>query len=235
VTGLPNPGLRTTDSRLPSSGRVLPRLYAIVDVDVCERAGWTPRDLCRAYLAGGARLFQLRAKAMASGPLLDLASAMREDVAAADGMLIVNDRADLALLADASGVHVGQEDLPAEDARRIVGADRLVGLSTHTDAQIRAALDALISYLAVGPMFETTTKDTGYAARGTSLLRAAVAASGTARRAVPIVAIGGITLERAPELIDAGAASVAVISDLMTGDPEARARQFVELLEGRRL
>jgi len=199
---------------------------------VCQRADWAARDLCRAFLNGGARLIQLRAKSMASGPLLDLASVITEDVVAAGGTMILNDRADLAVLADSSGVHVGQEDLPAEDARRLLGPDRIVGLSTHTEAQIQAAIAAPISYLAVGPMFDTTTKDTGYTAVGASLLRTAVVTTRAAARSMPVVAIGGITLERAPALIDAGAASVAVIADLITGDPEARVRQFIRHLEG---
>jgi thiamine-phosphate pyrophosphorylase len=206
----------------------LPRLYAIVDVDVAERAGWAPRDLGRAYLAGGARLLQLRAKTLASGPLLDLATAMSEDARAAGGWLILNDRADLAMLAGAAGVHVGQDDLPAPEARRLVGPDAIVGLSTHTIDQIDSAVQAPISYLAVGPMFETTTKATGYAAVGMELLRRAVAAAQPAN--LPIVAIGGITLERAPALIDAGAASISIITDLLTHDPELRARQFTTAL-----
>jgi thiamine-phosphate pyrophosphorylase len=209
---------------------ILPKVYAIVDVDVAERAGWAPRDLGRAYLAGGVRFVQLRAKALASGPLLELASAMAEDVVAAGGIFVLNDRADLAVLAAASGVHVGQEDLPPEDARRLVGPDRVVGLSTHTHEQIGAAVAAPISYLAVGPMFETITKETGYTAVGLPLLRDAVTVTRAQTRVVPVVAIGGITLERAPALIDAGAASIAVITDLLTQDPEARARQFAAAL-----
>jgi thiamine-phosphate pyrophosphorylase len=222
----------TADYRLPTADYRLPALYAIVDVDVSARAGFAPRDLCRAYLAGGARLIQLRAKSMASGPLLDLASAMSEDVRAAGGMMILNDRADLTVLADASGVHVGQEDLPAEEARRLVGPDRIVGSSTHTRQQIEVAVATPISYLAVGPMFETATKDTGYTAVGLALLRDAVTIASAHPRRLPVVAIGGITLDRAPALIDAGAASVAIITDLITDDPEARARQFVRQLEG---
>lgn len=210
----------------------LPKLYAIVDVDVAARAGWTARDLGRAYLAGGARLLQLRAKTLASGPLLDLAAAMTEDTVAAGGHLILNDRADLAVLARASGVHVGQDDLPADEARRLVGASHLVGVSTHTREQIRAAVEAPVSYLAVGPMFDTRTKATGYDAAGMPLLQDAVAVARA--RGLPVVAIGGVTLERAPALIDAGAASVCVITDLLTQDPEARAREFIRQLEGQR-
>jgi thiamine-phosphate pyrophosphorylase len=213
---------------LPTPDGRLPRLYAIVDVDVAQRAHWRPRDLGRAYLAGGARFIQLRAKSLASGPLLDIAEEMAADTAEAGGLFILNDRPDLAVLAHASGVHVGQDDLPAGEARRLVGPDGIVGLSTHTREQIHAAIESPVSYLAVGPMFDTSTKATGYEAVGLPLLQDAVAAART--RQLPVVAIGGVTLDRAPALIAAGAASVCVITDLMTEDPEARAREYTAAL-----
>ncbi len=204
-----------------------PRLYAIVDVEVANLAGWTPRDLWRTFLAGGARLVQLRAKRLASGPLLDLASALAEDARQVGAVAIVNDRADLAVLAGAHGVHVGQEDLPAIDVRRVIGPEALLGLSTHTAAQVRDALSSPASYLAVGPVFGTGTKDTGCQPVGLELVRfAAAAASGR----LPVVAIGGITLDRAPEVVQAGADALAVITDLTTGSPEARVREWVARL-----
>lgn len=206
----------------------LPRLYAIVDVDVAERAGWTARDLARAYLTGGARLLQLRAKSLASGAFLNLAAGMADDAAAAGAQLIVNDRADLAVLASAAGVHVGQDDLTPTDVRRVVGGDKIVGFSTHTTTQINAALEEPISYLAVGPVFWTGTKQTGYERVGLSLV--AEAAGRAAPRQLPVVAIGGITLDTARSVLDAGAASVAVITDLLTGNPEARVREYVKTL-----
>lgn len=207
---------------------MIPRLYAIVDVDVCRRLAWEPRDVARSFLAGGARLLQLRAKRLASAAFLDLAVAMSEDAASADARLIVNDRADLAVLARAHGVHVGQDDLSPRDVRRIVGRDALVGLSTHTEEQFEAGIAHPVSYLAVGPVFGTQTKDTGYDAVGLEQVRAAVRL--VAGR-LPVVGIGGITLERAPAVIAAGAASVAVISDLLVGEPEARVRQWISALE----
>lgn len=193
------------------------------------RAGWTARDLTRAYLCGGARLIQLRAKTMASGALLDLASAVAEDAAAAGADLIVNDRADIAVLARASGVHVGQEDLAPADVRRVVGPEALVGFSTHTVEQIAAALAQPISYLAVGPVFWTRTKDTGYERVGLALVEAAARHAAGAGR--PVVAIGGITLASARSVIEAGAASVAVITDLLAGNPEARVREYLSALD----
>jgi thiamine-phosphate pyrophosphorylase len=206
----------------------LPRLYAIVDVDVCARAGWAPRDLARAYLSGGARLLQLRAKSLDGGAFLEVADAMVTDARKAGAQIVVNDRADLAMLSRADGVHVGQDDLAPREVRSIVGPNRLVGLSTHTHEQIEAALSESITYLAIGPTFATGTKETGYEAVGYDAVRHAAARAASA--ALPLVAIGGITIDTAPRVIAAGAASVAVISDLLTDDPEGRVRQFIAAL-----
>jgi thiamine-phosphate pyrophosphorylase len=127
-------------------------------------------------------------------------------------------------MAGAAGVHVGQEDLPVEAVRSIVGAGAIVGLSTHEPWQIDEAARTSASYIAVGPVFATATKDTGYAARGLELVTYA------ARLGRPVVAIGGITVENAARVYAAGASSVAVIGDLLAGpDPEARARAFITL------
>jgi thiamine-phosphate pyrophosphorylase len=210
-----------------------PPLYAIVDADVAARCGWTVRDLARACLQGGARLLQIRAKHAGSGSLLDMCEQVVADARASGAVVIVNDRADVAALAGADGVHLGQDDLPVADVRRTFPGVRLVGLSTHAPSQVAAAVAQAASYIAVGPVFGTATKDTGYRAVGLDLVRQArqtvVDADPDGPR--PVVAIGGITLERAPRVIAAGAASVAVISDLLsTGDPEARVRAYVERL-----
>ena len=219
-----------------------PVLNAIVDVDVAERAGWTPLDLASAYLNGGARFLQVRAKSLAGGAFLDLATRIVELGRDAGAIVVVNDRADVARLSHADGVHVGQEDLSPAAARAIVGPGGVVGLSTHTEAQIDAALDQPISYLAVGPIFGTSTKATGYHAVGLERVRyaarkvrlkpatttATYVASGCSRT-LDVVAIGGITLDNIAGVIQAGAASAAVITDLLaTGDPEARVRAYVE-------
>ncbi len=181
-----------------------------------------------AYLRGGARLLQLRDKTAAGGELLALADDLVALAHEAGATLVINDRADVARLAGADGVHVGQDDLGVEEARATVGAAAIVGLSTHDEAQIAAAAGSSASYIAVGPIFETATKDTGYAARGLALVRRAASIG------KPVVAVGGITLDRAADVIAAGAASVAVISDLLDGgDPEARVRAYVARLSGR--
>lgn len=217
---------------------LFPRLYAIVDADVAAALRWTPEALAGAYLAGGARLLQVRAKNAASGILTALCDTVVARAHAANGRVIVNDRADVARLTGASGVHVGQDDLSAGGARAVLGPDAIVGLSTHTAAQVDAALAQPISYLAVGPVFGTFTKDTGYRAVGLELVRyaaeavARAVASGRLGCPCPIVGIGGVTLDRAASVIDAGATSVAVIADLTaTGNPEGRVRAYLELLE----
>jgi thiamine-phosphate pyrophosphorylase len=126
-------------------------------------------------------------------------------------------------------LHVGQDDLPVAAVRRLLGSAAVVGLSTHTPEQIAAAVTQPISYLAIGPVFGTATKDTGYPSVGLDRVRAAATAA--TAHGLPVVAIGGITLDRAKSVIDAGAASVAVISDLLaTGNPEQRVREYLRRL-----
>jgi len=186
-------------------------------------------DLARAYLEGGATFLQLRAKQAASGPLLDSATAIVAIGAPFGAQLIVNDRADIARLSGAAGVHVGQDDLAPEAARRVVGPQGVVGISTHTPVQLDAAVREPVDYVAIGPVFGTASKVTGYDAIGLAMVEQAAArahASG-----LQVVAIGGITLERAADLVRAGADSVAVISDLLrTGSPTARVREYLERL-----
>jgi thiamine-phosphate pyrophosphorylase len=195
---------------------------------VCERAGWTLPDFAGACMDGGATLLQLRAKHKSSRDFLAFAEAIVDRAAAFGARVIVNDRADIARLSGAAGVHVGQDDLAPADVRTFVGTTPIVGLSTHNTAQLDAALTQPIDYVAVGPVFDTTTKDTGYAAVGMDLVRAAAA---TVADTLPVVAIGGITLDRAPDVIRAGAASVAIITDLLAGnEPSARVRAFLDRL-----
>jgi len=186
-------------------------------------------DLASACLDAGATFLQLRAKAAASGWLLETAEAVVTLGAPHGVQLLVNDRAEVARLAGAAGVHVGQDDLPPEAARRIVGPQRIVGLSTHTIAQLDAAVQAPVDYVAIGPVFGTASKATGYDAVGIRMVEQA--ATRAHPRGLRVVAIGGITLDRVAEVIRAGADSVAVISDLLsTGDPRARVREYLERL-----
>ena len=198
-----------------------------MDTDLALRAGWEPIDLARAFLDGGAMLIQLRAKQLSSAAFLDLADAAVRLARPYQANIIVNDRADIALMSGAAGVHVGQDDLPPSAARRLMGEAAVVGLSTHSVAQVERALREPISYVAVGPVFGTRSKDTGYAAVGLELVGNAVRLAGE----LPVVAIGGITLDTARSVIEAGATSVAVISDLLVGnDPRSRTQAFVQAL-----
>lgn len=148
-----------------------------------------------------------------------------ESAAPYKAQVIVNDRADLALMARASGVHLGQDDLPAAHVRRLLGPAAVIGYSTHTTDQIDRAADEPVSYIAIGPVFGTRTKDTGYDAVGLEHVKEAVRGS----KGLPVVGIGGITLENATAVWAAGASSVAVISDLLTGnDPAARIRAYLQ-------
>jgi thiamine-phosphate pyrophosphorylase len=211
-------------------------LNAIVDVEVAGRAGWSPVDLAAAYLGGGARFLQVRAKTLSSGAFLTLASRICETAHAVGAVVIVNDRADVARLSGADGLHLGRDDLPLTGARAIVGVDAIVGVSTHTEPQIDAAIGQPVSYVAVGPVFRTSTKTTGYDRVGLDRLRYAAARleaqHGTRPRG--LVAIGGITLDTAADVIEAGATAVAIITDLLsTGDPEARVRAYLARLAGK--
>ena len=189
----------------------LPALTAIVDADVTAACGWTVPDAARACLDGGARFLQVRAKRFPSRAFLEWCDVIVAAAVPYGAAVIVNDRADIARMAGASGVHVGQDDLPASAARTLLGASAIVGLSTHTREQVAAARPEPLTYLAVGPIFGSRTKDTGYEAVGLDLVQFAATVDDGA---VPVVAIGGITLDRAPQVLAAGAASVAVIGDL---------------------
>jgi thiamine-phosphate pyrophosphorylase len=187
-------------------------------------------EFASACLDGGASCLQIRAKQAASGWLLACAEAVMTRASSYPGaVVIVNDRADIAWLSGASGVHVGQEDLAPAAVRAVVGGEAIVGLSTHTDAQLALALSQPVSYIAVGPVFATATKDTGFDAVGLTRVRGA---AGAARPlAIPVVAIGGITIERAPSVVEAGADAVAVISDLFAGgNPRARVAAYLRIL-----
>lgn len=166
---------------------------------------------------------------MSGAAFLATASAIVQLAHRQHARVIINDRADIARLTGADGVHVGQEDLPPAAIRVVAGDVSIVGLSTHTLEQVERAVREPVSYVAIGPVFGTVTKATGYEKVGLDLVREA--ARRAAARGLPLVAIGGITLETASSVLDAGATSVAVIGDLLaTGDPEARVRAYIERL-----
>jgi thiamine-phosphate pyrophosphorylase len=213
------------------SSLLLPRLYAILDLELAARCQRDPEAVCAAWLEAGVRLIQLRAKHLAAGPLVAVADRLATEIQAAGGRFIVNDRVDVAILARADGVHVGQDDLTPAAVRRAYGTrpgDAIVGLSTHTDAQVAAGVLESVSYLAIGPVFETSTKerpDPVVGLEGVTRARIKTSAAG-----MPLVAIGGIDERTARAVIDAGADSVAIAGALIGEDPGASARALLEVL-----
>jgi thiamine-phosphate pyrophosphorylase len=204
---------------------LLPRLYAIIDP--AQTSGRSSLEVAEQLLAAGVRLIQLRDKEASSRELYSTAKQICERVRRAGGIFIVNDRADVALAVDADGVHLGQDDLPVDAARTLLGPDKLIGHSTHTVAQCAVARHSPVDYLAIGPIFSTKSKKNPDAIVGLEGLRQVRQAV-----SVPLTAIGGITLETAPAVLAAGADSVAVIRDLV-GAPNIRARaeEFLKVLK----
>lgn len=190
------------------------RLYLVI-----EAAPARDHAFVGAALRGGVDVVQLREKHAHDEEIVAAGRGLREACAATGALFVVNDRPDLALACDADGVHVGQDDEPPASARRRVGPDLLIGLSTHSPAQVDAAeRNPAVDYLGVGPVYETATKP-GLEAVGIELVRHA---AGTAAK--PWFAIGGIDAERAPEVADAGARRLAVVRAVRdAGDPEAAA------------
>jgi len=205
---------------------VFPPLYAIIDADLLQGSALS---FAEAMAESGVQLLQYRAKHASTREVCETSQLLcarcarfaQESVRGV--RLIVNDRADIAALVSAGGVHVGQNDLAVEQARAIVGRETWVGVSTHTLQQVEAAETTSADYIAFGPVFPTTTKEQPDAVVGLELLSQA-----RERTRKPLVAIGGITLERAGETYRAGADSLAVVRDLLLArDPGAQARAFL--------
>jgi thiamine-phosphate pyrophosphorylase len=206
---------------------ILSQLYAIVDAEVLVARGVLLADFARDLRTAGVGLVQYRDKNSLPQDILRAASILREAMSGSDCRLILNDRADLAVLANFDGVHVGQGDLSPEDARRVVGPNRIVGLSTHTNEQARIADESSADYIAIGPVFATGTKLNPDPVVGLEGVRRARSLT---RK--PLVAIGGITRANTRSVIEAGADSVAVISSLFDAheSPQQVARDFLARL-----
>jgi thiamine-phosphate pyrophosphorylase len=211
----------------------MPKLYAITDR---QWSNCAHEEIVRMLLSGGARFIQLRDKEASARELLDQAMACLKLTRNSGATLIINDRVDVALIAEADGVHLGQDDLSVAEDREILGPDKIIGVSTHSIAQFRAALETSADYIAVGPVYPTRTKENSAAVVGLKLVREARKLADR-----PLVAIGGVNLRRAPKVIAAGADCVAVISALyplpkkvdLTSKPEITlaTRKFLESLE----
>ena len=203
---------------------MFPPLYAILDSSLIS----TPLvPFAENLAAAGVQLMQLRDKHATAANVFAASRELAVAIMPKGVRFIVNDRPDIAMLVGASGVHVGQDDLPPEDVRRIVGTSRWVGVSTHNLAQFHEAMATSADYIAIGPIFATSSKENPDPVVGLDLLRQARKLT-----AKPLVAIGGITLERCAEVFRAGADSVAVIRDLLCADdPACRAQEFLSIAE----
>ncbi len=203
---------------------VLPRLYVILDATLLNHSLF---DCAEQLAAAGVRLLQYRDKSASARDLLEKSRKLVSSLRSFGSSLIVNDRPEVAALATAAGAHVGQEDLDPEQARAVVGEKMWVGVSTHNFEQFQRAAGTSVDYIAVGPIFATTSKENPDPEVGLELLRQVRPLTDK-----PIVAIGGITLERAASVISAGADSVAVIRDVVcAANPAERARRFLEVLD----
>jgi thiamine-phosphate diphosphorylase len=202
----------------------IPRLYAIIDP--AQAGGGAALQVAEMLLSAGVRLIQLRDKQASTRDLFEQARSVAACVRSGKGIFILNDRSDVARAAGADGVHVGQEDLPVELARQILGEGKWVGYSTHVLAQVVEADKSSADYIAFGPIFPTASKARPDPVVGLEGLREARQATGK-----PLVAIGGITLQNARQVIDAGADSVAVIRGLLEApDLAERAEEFLKVL-----
>lgn len=209
------------------TAELFPPLYAILDAD---QATGATSNLALVLSRAGVQLIQLRDKRASAAKIFEVAQNLVRTLAPAGVRVIINDRPDIAVMIAASGTHVGQEDLPVEEARRICASPRWVGVSTHYLEQFRQAALTSADYIAVGPIFPTATKENPDPVVGLEFLR-------TARKLTkkPLVAIGGITVESAGTVFQAGADCVAVIQDLLSvPDPGRRARDFLTIAENAR-
>jgi len=192
-------------------------LYAIAD----GSGKLPPLELIQAFLEAGAGVVQLRLKGAGAGELLQIAR-QAASLCRGRALFLVNDRADVARLAGADGVHLGQGDLPVAAARAVLGEDALIGLSTHSDEEVARAREAQVDYVGFGPIFATATKQTPLPPpQGLERLRRAVQLAG-----VPVVAIGGITAATAGPVRLAGASCAAAIGEICGLDARHRARGF---------
>jgi len=202
---------------------VLPRLYVILDATLLKNS---PHACAQELAAAGVRLLQYRDKSASARDLLKTSRELVTSLKGYGSSLLVNDRPDIAWLAGAAGVHVGQEDLDPGQARAVVGEEMWIGASTHNLEQFREAAASCADYVAIGPIFPTTSKANPDPVVGLELIRRLRPLTEK-----PIVAIGGITLERAAAVIAAGADSVAVIGDVLRAKrPGEQARRYLETL-----
>lgn len=202
------------------------RLYPITDTRISRLSH---ADQVEQLCEGGARLVQLREKHLVPREFFQQAEAAIQASRASGTTIIINDRADIALSLGAAGVHLGQDDLHPEAARKLLGPEAIIGFSTHNVEQAKQAAQLPVSYIAIGPIFPTSSKANAESLVGLSGLRQVREAVG----AIPLVAIGGITLKNAVAVISGGADAVAIISALLAKESSIseNARHFLNLLD----
>ena len=203
----------------------LPRLYPVIDAGLLLQAGISMQDFARGLRQAGIRFLQYRDKKGTESQVLERASLLRAIFPASDSCLILNDRIPLALSAHFEGVHVGQDDMSPAEARNILGSSAIVGVSTHNPSQLREADDGPADYVAIGPVFATSSKENSDPVIGLEGVRDA-----RQRTTKSLVAIGGINRANSLAVLDAGADSVAILSDLLPRPGEPTGRRVEELL-----
>jgi thiamine-phosphate pyrophosphorylase len=202
---------------------LIPRVYSITDTRI---SGLSHLEQVKRLIDGGATVIQLREKRASPRDFYEQAVECVRYAHSHDVKIIINDRVDIALMCDADGVHLGQDDMPPAAAREIWKARKIIGYSTHSVEQAIAAADSGVDYIAIGPVFATTTKADPGATVGIDGVAKVRAVIGN----IPLVAIGGINRANTPEVMRAGADSVAVVSGLV-GEPERIAVNIRELLD----
>jgi thiamine-phosphate pyrophosphorylase len=203
---------------------VLPRFYPILDAGLLLRTGLSLEEFARELRAAGIRFLQYRDKEAADELLLERAAVLRRIFPSSDSCLILNDRVPLVLPAGYDGVHVGQEDLSPLEARVMLGPGVVVGISTHGERQLLDAADSPVDYVAIGPVFATSSKQVPDPVVGLEGVRLARALTDK-----PLVAIGGISRVNCASVVEAGADSVAVISDLLPSPGKSVEEFFAQL------
>jgi thiamine-phosphate pyrophosphorylase len=205
----------------------IPAFYPIIDTQVLAQAGLTPVEMARALARAHVSLVQFRHKGVYTREILAQAEEVGKIVRQSGARYIINDRADIALMLAADGVHVGQDDLPPANVRKLVGEGMILGFSTHNEQQLRDGDREPVDYLALGPIFGTPSKQNPDPVVGTVELARLRAFTNK-----PLVAIGGITRANAREVLAAGASSLAIISDAVGADLDARLAEWISRTSG---
>ncbi len=198
------------------------RLYLIIDTTI---SNLTHRQIAQQALSAGIRTIQLREKHLSKKEIYKEAAALRSLTKKHKTTLIINDYVDIALMVNADGVHFGQDDMPIKEARKILGKNKIIGVSTHTLKQAAKAQEEGADYIGFGPIFQTATKDAG-SPKGVNVLREI-----RKNIKVPIVAIGGITFENVSDVMSAGADAAAMASGILCGDIKSNIRRFLAIIK----